>query len=136
MNWITDQVAIGNYLEALDADLIRRESLAAVLCLDGSLHGKSPAEVGLIRIETVCLEDAPGNDPRVYVRAVDTLQGLVSDSPPVLAQCHAGRSRSVVVVAGYLVKYSGMPTDEAIRRVAARREIAITPGLETLLDWL
>jgi hypothetical protein len=42
MDWITDRVAVGNYLEAQDADLLRKESIASVLCLDRT-RPRSPA---------------------------------------------------------------------------------------------
>lgn len=102
MDWITDTIAIGNYLDALDADLLRREKIASALSLDAVLYGKEPSEYGLKRIEVVPLEDALGNEPRLYRLAVDYLRELVQVAPPVLVQCHAGRSRSAVVVAGYL----------------------------------
>ena len=35
MDWITDQIAIGNYLDAQDLELLRREGIAPILCLDG-----------------------------------------------------------------------------------------------------
>ena len=69
---------------------------------------KTPADPGLRRIEVVRLEDAPGNEPRLYRLAVDYLSELVQDARPVLVQCHAGRSRSAVVVAGYLVSAGGI----------------------------
>jgi protein-tyrosine phosphatase len=136
VDWITDQIAIGNYLDALDLELIRSSSISSVLSLDGTLCGKKPADCGLRRIEIVLLEDAPGNDPHLFRRAVDRLEDLVQDSAPVLVQCHAGRSRSAVVVAGYLVKVCAMNSEEALSLVAAKRDIAVTPGVERLLDYL
>jgi protein-tyrosine phosphatase len=136
VDWITDQIAIGNYLDALNVELIRSSKFGSALSLDGILHGKDPAEFGLRRIETVMLEDAPGNDPRLFRRAVQHLTDLVNETPPVLVQCHAGRSRSAVVVAGYLIKIGGMDSDEALSLVAAKREIAITAGVERLLEHL
>jgi protein-tyrosine phosphatase len=136
VDWITEQIAIGNYLDALDVELLRNSGIASALSLDGTLHGKNPAEFGLRRIETVMLEDAPGNDPRLFRRAVEHLTDLVSEASPVLVQCHAGRSRSAVVVAGYLVKSEGMESEDALALVAAKREIAITAGVERLLEHL
>lgn len=136
MDWITDEIAIGNYLEAVDVELLRREKFASALSLDGTLYGKEPAECGLQRIEVVQLEDAPGNDPRRFRLAVDCLSELVREAPPVLVQCHAGRSRSAVVVAGYLASVRGISPQKALDFVAAKRPIAITPGLERLLDYL
>jgi protein-tyrosine phosphatase len=136
MDWITNDIAIGNYLDALDVDLIRREQICSALRLDGTLHGKCPTEHGLKRIEVVGLNDAPGNDPRLFRLAVSDLADLVTEAPPVLVQCHAGRSRSAVVVAGYLVQSLGYTPAEALKLVAEKREIAITAGLELLLDQL
>ena len=67
---------------------------------------------------------------------MDYLSELVNATPPVLVQCHAGRSRSAVVVAGYLVTARGIDPEEALNFVALKRQIAVTPGLERLLDSL
>ena len=101
MNWITDQIAIGNYLDAQDLELLRREGIMSILSLDGSLAGRAPSELGVQKIAAMKLQDGPGNDRATFLQAVDTLARFVSASPPVLVQCHAGRSRSVVIVAGH-----------------------------------
>lgn len=134
MDWITENIAIGNYLEALDVELIRREKFASALSLDATLHAKRTSEFGLQRIEVVKLDDGPGNDPRLFRLAVSHLADLVEAAPPVLVQCHAGRSRSAIVVAGYLMQSQGLSPEESLKLVAAKREIAVTAGLESLLE--
>jgi hypothetical protein len=136
MDWITDTIAIGNYLEAQDAELLRRNRIRAVLSLDRTLQATVPSSLGLTAIEAVPLDDGPGNDPRLFERAVSALVSLCKDHAPVLVQCHAGRSRSAVVVAGYFMRTQGIEADEALALVAAKREINVTPGLEALLDRL
>jgi protein-tyrosine phosphatase len=136
LDWITDGIAIGNYVEAQDTRLLHAQNIASVVSLDGTLEGRAAADLGLKEIVVVPLEDAPGNDIRLFRQAVDSLIRLVQEAPPVLVQCHAGRSRSVVVVSGYLMKLSGIDADAALAEVAARREIAVTAGLERLLEYL
>jgi protein-tyrosine phosphatase len=136
MDWITDEIAIGNYLEAQDVSLLKNERIQSVLSLDRTLEGKSAAEMALQQIEVVPLEDAPGNDPRLFRRAIDSLTRLIEEAAPVLVQCHAGRSRSAIVVAGFLMHAHGLEAHEALNRVAAKREIAITAGLERLLETI
>ena len=136
MDWITDDIAIGNYLDAQDRDMLKTNGIRSVLCLDRTLQGRAPADLGLKSIEVVPLEDGPGNDPRLFQRAVDTLAGLCKSAGPVRVQCHAGRSRSAVVVAGHLMRTLGLEAEGALSQVSAKREIAVTAGLKRLLDNL
>jgi hypothetical protein len=136
LNWITEDIAIGNYLAAQDKTLLQSTAIASMLCLDNALKGRNPAEWGVKAIEDVPLEDGPGNDPRLFRWAVDALARLVKEAAPVLIHCHAGRSRSAVVVAGYLMQSLGIGPEKALARVAAKREIAVTAGLERLLESL
>ena len=133
MDWITDQIAIGNYLDAQDVELLRREGIASILCLDGSLAGRAPADLGVRKIAVVKLTDGPGNDRDTFFRAVDALSRFVGEWPPVLVQCHAGRSRSPVIVAGHFIRTRGVQPPEALRLVAAKRELQVTPGLDSML---
>lgn len=133
MDWITDQVAIGNHLDANDPELLRKHAFGSILCLDGCQAGKVAGELGVRRVEVVKLVDAAGNDPAIFVRAVERLCKLVDLAPPVLVHCHAGRSRSPVVVAGFLMRTRGMESADAVRLVASKRETAITPAVAALL---
>jgi len=136
MDWITENIAVGNYLEAQDAELLRREGVRSVLSLDRTLTVHDAQRLGLEEVESVPLEDGPGNDLRLFRQAVEALGTLLRKNKPVLVQCHAGRSRSAVVVAGYLMVSLGMEREEALKFVANKRDIAVTAGLERLLESL
>ncbi len=134
MDWITEDIAVGNYLEAQDIDLLRREGVASVLSLDRTVTETDQSRLELAEVESIPLEDGPGNDPRMFRQAVEALERLLCVNKSVLVQCHAGRSRSVIVVAGYLMRKRGINADEALALVATRREISVTKGLERLLE--
>lgn len=136
MDWIETDIAIGNFVEARDAEVLANARISSALSLDGTLSGVQPQTLKLKKIEVVRLEDGPGNDLRLFKMAVGALEELVRTAPPVLVQCHAGRSRSAVVVAAHLMKRLGIDAPTALARVASRREISITPGLEELLEKL
>ena len=68
--------------------------------------------------------------------AILDLERLCQASPPVLVQCHAGRSRSAAIVAGYLMRAHELSPVDAMARVAAKREINITSALVDLLHKL
>ncbi len=82
------------------------------------------------------LIDGPGNDLRVYRSSVEALMDLARRHPPVLVHCHAGRSRSAVVVAGYLVLSQEMEPEQALEFVKSKREANIAVALESLLYHL
>ncbi|MCX5660219.1 MAG: dual specificity protein phosphatase [Planctomycetota bacterium] len=137
MNWITDRIAIGNHLDALDVELIRQHAFRSALSLDGTLASGHAAKLGLEQVVAYELIDGAGNSMRAFQSAVRDLGRLAESHSPVLVQCHAGRSRSAVVVAAYLTTVSPMGPDEAIAAVAAKREINITPDLVDLLRrWM
>lgn len=133
MNWITNNLTIGNYLEARDADLLARNGIKSILSLDGTLSHVDPEDLGLEEIITVELKDGYGNDPSVFRKAVQHLIELVQDFPPVLVHCHAGRSRSVIVVAGYLMQSLNIGAEKAIATIGSKREISVSDGLKDLL---
>ena len=133
MDWINDSIAIGNFSEATDKRLLRDAGIRSILSLDGSLEEESAEELGVDDIAAIALIDGPGNDPRRFSRAVETLCELVEQLSPVLVHCHAGRSRSVAVVAGYLVSAEGLHPHQALSRIRTERQVFIAPELEGLL---
>jgi hypothetical protein len=136
MDWITDEIAIGNFVDAEDLELLRRERIGSILGLTRTLLGRGPAELGVRALEVVPLDDGPGNDRRLFLMAVESLARLVRKAGPVLVHCHAGRSRSAVVVAAHLMQTLGVDADEALARVSSKRPINVTAGLERLLDHI
>ena len=126
MDWITDQLAIGNFLDAqsLPADI------DAVLCL------REDCCDGRTDVDALCLPllDGPGNDPSDIEEALDFIREVVTAGQRILVHCHAGRSRSVVVIARYLMQSRGLTAQAALDLIGSRREIYLSPGIEELLS--
>lgn len=57
MDWITDRIAIGNYLDAQDRTLLQAEGVRAVLSLDGTLEANRTADLGVQEIACHRLEE-------------------------------------------------------------------------------
>jgi protein-tyrosine phosphatase len=81
-----------------------------------------------LKIETVRLVDDHGNEFQQLRLAVDAIDELVREAPPVLVHCRAGRGRSAAAVAGYFVAYGGLTAKDALAKVARRRDIYIPEG--------
>ena len=95
MDWITDEIALGDWRDAQDSDLLRRECIWSMLSLIGMFVGRSAESLGVQRVECFPLLDGPGDDLSRFTRAVDLLARLVQEGPPVFVHCRAGRSRCV-----------------------------------------
>lgn len=125
MDWITDQIAIGNFLDAQSLP----EEISAVLCLlEDCCHDRTD-------VDALCLPliDGPGNDPTDIHDAINFIGEIVSAGERILVHCHAGRSRSVVVVARYLMQSRSLTAQAALDLIAVRRETYLSPGIDELL---
>lgn len=92
MNRITDEVAIGNYLETRDVELLKQHGFRSILSLDGTLTAKHAAEFGLAKVASYRLIDGPGNDLRVFRLAINDLSGWPGCIPR--CWCSATRARA------------------------------------------
>jgi len=134
MDWITGTIAIGSRDEAHDALLREQNTFRGLVSLDGSLLDEGAQALGYDDWLCVSMIDGPGNDLTLFRKIVQALIGMTDDSPPVLVHCHAGRSRSVTVVAAYLVKTRGWSARIAYDFIATKREMAVQAGLPDLLQ--
>lgn len=128
MDWITTNIAIGNFVDARN---VTASDVDAALCLkDGCCDERETR----FCVMCVPLVDGPGNDPRLLEDAIDFIDAIVSDGEKILVHCHAGRSRSVCVVARYFMWRRGLPRDAALAKIDSKREIYLSPGVEELLS--
>lgn len=107
--------------------------MRAVLCLKPNCCDERREDV---EVFCVPLVDGAGNDPARVTDAVAYIHSVVEDGERILVHCHAGKSRSASIVARYLMKFQGFERNAAIRHIAARREIYLSPGIDTILDMI
>ena len=121
-------IAIGNYL---DAESVTDE-VDAILCLKYECCDENTTDLDILVLPIV---DGAGNDIRLVEEAVKYISDIVSDGGRVLVHCHAGRSRSVCIVARYLMDCEGLTRRKALSLIGAKREIFLSPGIDELLDY-
>jgi protein tyrosine phosphatase len=136
MDWITDSVAIGNRIDAHDPKLRSQHGFLGLISLDGSLTNEMASNLGYDDWVCTSMVDGPGNDVEFFRKLVQDLVDMAEGSPPVLVHCHAGRSRSVTVVAGYLMKTRGWTAQTAYDFISSKRDTAVQAGLPVLLSRL
>lgn len=136
MDWITENIAIGNCIDAQDPVLREQNGFRSLISLDGSMTDDQALAAGYDDCVCISMIDGAGNDVETFRSVVQALIDMAEGSPPALVHCHAGRSRSVTVVAGYLVKTRGWSAQAAYNFIAEKRETAVQPGLQDLLREL
>ena len=127
MDWITDNIAIGNFIDAEKAS----GKVDAVLCLKPDCCSEDCTDYDVYALPLI---DGPGNDKRFLDDAINFIDEVVSSGETILVHCHAGRSRSVCMVARYFMKKKGMTRVQALAKIEAKREIYLSPGIEELLE--
>lgn len=138
VDFITDEIAIGSLAQLHQPGVLEPYSFRSILSVDDK-ETILPPHFKKLATRHVALRDAAGNGLTRFEEAVSTLKDLVDSKSPVFVHCHAGRSRSPAVVAGYLVVERGVEPDFALDYIASRREINVAPPLRDLLmrfaDW-
>ncbi|MFK7788154.1 MAG: dual specificity protein phosphatase family protein [Phycisphaeraceae bacterium] len=133
MDMITDNIFIGNHVEAHDEKILFDRGIRSILSLDGSYVGKEDSVPGIKKIYAVELIDGPGNSIQSLELLTRELIQMAARHSPVLIHCHAGRSRSVAAAAAYLVVFEKFAPAEAIEHVRSRRSSYLAPELERLV---
>ena len=134
-NWVLDRrIGIGNVFAAKDIVLIKEEGIRSIFGLTEELLSVRPAQLGVEKIVVRPMLDGHGNQASAFCHMIDDLVRLEREHGPVMVHCHAGRSRSVILVAGYLRRTQGYFPEVALRLVQKHRHSQIQPGLKPLLN--
>ena len=128
MDWVSEQIAIGGFVDAL---AVTPGQVDAVLCLKERCCDESNKSLDVF---CVPLKDGPGNRLDLVMLAVEFIDSTVKSGHRILVHCHAGRSRSVCIVAKYLCLYKFQSPDQAIARIGRVRDINLTPGLTDIFN--
>lgn len=127
MDWITQSAALGSIDDLADAVAF---PVVGVLSLIQLPQGLSvPPEIDHL---VVPLADGSANDSSDIRRAVAFACDFLRDDEPLFVHCHAGRSRSVVIMAMALMRHLEIPRSTALAMIGRKRAIALTPGIEMM----
>ncbi|RMD84448.1 MAG: hypothetical protein D6808_07000 [Candidatus Dadabacteria bacterium] len=124
---VTERIYIGNF-KANHPDVYKRLGIEGVI----SLNGDEIADGGPERRMVANLVDGSGNDARLCNLIVRKLEEFAALGH-TLVFCHAGRSRSVVIVAAYLMRQFGLEPWEALDYIKSIKECAVCSDMERLL---
>jgi hypothetical protein len=121
MDFVTEQIAIGDRNDAADLAQLQAHGITAVLNVARGLDitYEGDGEEFPVEYMKVSMIDGEGNLPTTFAAAVFLLAELCRRHDRVLVNCHGGRSRSASVICIYLATQSGTSFQEAVSRVQA-----------------
>lgn len=121
---ITSQIFVGDAQDARNATADQYDSTLNV-AIDLDIEDKwNEVKINWIRRHKVGLIDGSGNDPFSMVAALILLHSLVKDGKQkVLVHCHAGKSRSIMVVAAYMELVGIATLDDALAKIMPIRKV-------------
>jgi hypothetical protein len=127
LDWITNDIAIGNCDDAVRLIELRHAGIDAILSLTGwPNNAANPHGIAWRCVELI---DGEGNEVHRLHEALCHLHELL-DAGSVLVHCMEGVSRSALVVASYLADKTNRSFEECLQEVArARRGVYLQPGL-------
>lgn len=124
ITFITDEIAIGDSQDAKNAI---NENFDAALNVAIDLDIKDPPQddSAKIRIKRhkVGLIDGRGNNPLTFAAAILLLHSLTQSNKLILVHCHAGQSRSVMVVAAWIAFKKLTSLDNALEQILPLRKV-------------
>ena len=120
---ICDGIYIGSWIAAKTSTL-RLHKIQSVISV-----GADPASPFAKGIEYMSIDlldnekDAPRLVNEILPEVLPYIHENVTNNRRVLVHCSAGKSRSVSIVAAYLMKYKDMKVDEAFDFIKSKRSI-------------
>jgi protein-tyrosine phosphatase len=126
MDWITAEIALGGFIDARNATA---NEVDAILCLIPNCCDANDPEIDVLCLPLI---DGPGNDHRLVDAGLVFIRDIVSGGGRILVHCHAGRSRSVAMVARYLIGQHGLTSHQALQAISTKRDVCLSPGIEDM----
>lgn len=132
MSVITDGVYVGRYRAARDMAFLKKHGITHIVnCAASSCESMYPAEFTYLNLP---LKDEPASEEQLHLpltplarfipSASFFIQDCLDNGGRVMVHCRKGISRSVSIVAGYLMYERGASLVEALTLVRRRRKVA------------
>lgn len=118
---VADRLFVGSVGAAHNREALQREGITHVLCVAGGLPQPYPGEFSYL---TVAVNDSPAEDITAHFEACFAFLDSAFSSGGALVHCFAGKSRSVTVLAAYLMRTTQCTLQAALAMIQAVRPAA------------
>ena len=126
---IEDRLWIGDYHSSQDETFLRSQHIDVVFNCTKDLPFKNVAPIQYRIPLDDNLEDQEIYNAGLWAGEIAYLMTKeYREGKRILVHCMAGRQRSAMSVAVFLILYKGLTTDEAIQAIRSKRSIAFLPS--------
>lgn len=123
---ITPNIYVGDVNCVFSKEFLKSKGITHIV--SGAL-GVQPCFEDDFKYLTLDLMDLSDFDIQDHFHnASDFMYEALKEGGKVLVHCMAGRSRSATLLSAYFIKYEGMSTDDAIKKIRIQREVT-SPNL-------
>ena len=118
---ILDNVYLGNILNSSNYEQLKDYNIDVIFNMTAEHACYFPGEFEYHQLSISDLKNASlGSE---FDKMVDILDTVITNQRTVLVHCHHGRSRSVSLIIGYLMKHHDMTFNEAYNLVKTKKPI-------------
>lgn len=132
MSRIRSKLYIGNYRDAQNITMLKRNKISHILCAAGELRAVFPNN---FTYKMIRASDHSGFNIGMFLDgAADFIHRSIKNGTGILVHCHMGISRSTTCVMAYLMKYENMTMTSAFSLCKRMRPmVSPNPGFMTQL---
>lgn len=131
---ITDYIWLSGFASACNKDELDTRGIKNVVEVIYGPGEQHPNQ-GITYLLVPVIDDPRVNISIYFDKAADFINKCVQKEESVLIHCVAGKSRSVTIVASYLIKYKNMSATEAIEFLKDKRDVCNpNPGFAQQLE--
>ena len=124
LDYVTENIAIGNEIEASDEDYLIKLGITHILLV-------RPIKVDIKKLPHAQIPWHDEENMKRLDEALDFIDQAIKDGGKVAVMCGAGMERSPLTVFAYLHKKCGLSIEEASHLVKSKRQQS-----DIHLDWL
>ncbi len=129
---ILDGVYLSGYTAACSPETLKAYNIKRIISLGNEIELAQYETFSEVEYHRICIDDS--NDVDIKTHFTKAVEFIKKSDDPILIHCWAGISRSVTILAAYLISEKGMNNYEAIDFIRQRRKcICPNIGFQTQL---
>lgn len=122
MNEIIDGIYVGDIYSASNYNNLKDNEIKSIVCCVVGIDDLYPKYIDYLNLDLI--DNCDENITRVFDQSNDFIESNVNNNKKILIHCIAGVSRSVTLLACYLIKKYDYTPEKALEIIREKRNVA------------